>query len=293
MADVYSYSYCTIAAAAASDGTEGCIRIRQGTTSSLRHKQHPRRSFFGLIPRQPLIYPRWTAASETGVFKSLPEGIYQFVDPMLWEHEVTLSPLSKRAWVLQESVLSRRTLYFCSDQLFFGCSSAGFCEDYSQGFPETIRIYEEMQPLTMSCGWSKIDIRLSSPYTPSWTEHGTQAIPFASGLSNVTSNQSSYLECWNILLQNYCKRAITNPQDKLIAISGLASRIHAANPTTSYFAGMWRDSKDFHDRKLLDQMLWQHAKSSSRLLTYIAPTWSVYKEKSASTTFGCQKANNT
>ena len=274
MADVYSHSYCTIAAAAASNGTEGCIRTRQDATSSLRHEQHPRRSFFGLIPRQPRTYPRRAAAFETVVFKWLPEGIYKFVDPMLWEHEVTLSPLSKRARVLQESVLSRRTLYFCSGQLFFGCSSAGFCEEYPQGFPEAIRIYKEMQPLIISCGWSEIDTRPSSPYAPSWTEHGIQAIPLASGLSNVTSNQSSYLKCWNILLQDYCKRAVTNPQDKFIAISGLANRIHAANPTTSYFAGMWRDSKGFHDRKLLDQMLWQPAKPSSRLPTYIAPTWS-------------------
>ncbi|PMD40345.1 HET-domain-containing protein, partial [Hyaloscypha variabilis F] len=228
MADVYSYSYCTIAAAAASDGTEGCIRTRQNATTS-----------------------------ERDLFQSLPEGIYQFVDPMLWEHEVTLSPLSKRAWVLQESVLSRRTLYFCSNQLFFGCSNAGFCEQYPQGFPETIRMYKETQPLIMSSGWSK------------WTGHGIPTIPFASGLSNVTSNQSSYLQCWNILLQDYCRRAVTNPQDKLIAISGLANRIHAANPTTSYFAGM-----DFDDKELLDQLLWQPAKPSSRLPTYIAPTWS-------------------
>jgi hypothetical protein len=86
MGDVYKNSACTIAASAASSGDVGC--------------------FFNRDPH--LIEP---CKIQNHSLQYLDEGYY-CMDNDIWEEEIERAPLNYRGWVLQELLLSTRTLHF-------------------------------------------------------------------------------------------------------------------------------------------------------------------------------------
>jgi hypothetical protein len=73
----------------------------------------------------------------------------------VFERCVRHTELSKRAWILQEHLLSPRTLHFSKAQVFWECREANACESYPEGFPDF---------LDMNSGVDIIDKRT----LPSW-----------------------------------------------------------------------------------------------------------------------------
>ena len=75
---------------------------------------------------------------------------------------------------------------------------------------------------------------------------------------------------WKDLVMEYSKRAMSDPGDKLLAISGLA-RAHAEgkSPGDDYLAGVWRES-------IASDLLWESAyeKLSKDAADHHAPSWS-------------------
>ncbi|KUI54171.1 hypothetical protein VP1G_01651 [Cytospora mali] len=75
------------------------------------------------------------------------------------------------------------------------------------------------------------------------------------GIYNVefTTPNSDAGGLWGLLIENHCSRNITNPGDKLPAISGLAQRYAAISSFSErdYCAGLWRGT-------LLRDLLWVH-----------------------------------
>jgi hypothetical protein len=84
---------------------------------------------------------------------------------------------------------------------------------------------------------------------------------------------------WRIVVEDYTCRDLTNPMDKLPALSGLASfcytEISSRGVKDSYLAGMWKSD-------LLQSLQWEarsrfplrKAKPSARCASYRAPSWS-------------------
>lgn len=82
---------------------------------------------------------------------------------------------------------------------------------------------------------------------------------------------------WSLLVMNYSSRELTNPMDKLPAISGLAQRFDKLSNGRNgrYFAGLW-------EAYLPDSLLWHRLKvpiflpepNPARPTAYRAPTWS-------------------
>lgn len=108
MAEIFSNSYLTIAAASAKDGSVGCF-----------------------IHHSPRGYVSFGYASNKGSGGKL----YAFLVPVergLFTHD-TLSlkdePLSSRTWTVQERILSRRSLFYCKDQTYFECKEEFKGED--------------------------------------------------------------------------------------------------------------------------------------------------------------------
>jgi hypothetical protein len=98
---VFSAAYCTIAATSATGCNSGFIE-RAMTTES--------------------VY----VESATGKRFCVSTDIDDF------DKDVGEAELNKRAWVLQESVLARRTIHFTTNQIYFECGEGVYCENLTK-----------------------------------------------------------------------------------------------------------------------------------------------------------------
>ncbi|KAK1834714.1 heterokaryon incompatibility protein-domain-containing protein [Podospora conica] len=155
-------------------------------------------------------------------------------------------PLDSRGWCLQESILPSRQLIYTDEEMVWRCNTHGLCE----------------------CG------HLVGIEAHPDRSDGRYASHFLENAQEVSGRQRSTKE-WEITIQEYSKRLLTNPQDKLAAIAGLARRHLLASSSfgADYFAGLLKEG-------LPDQLLWTQDIPSfskdafgNRLLNG-APTWS-------------------
>ena len=228
MSQVYSNSMCNISALDAHDSIGGLFFDRE--TSN--------------IP-----YCTFTACRK---FKG--KRVYEFAYTDFWSDSVNHAPLTRRAWVLQERLLSPRVLHFGKRQLFWECNQLRACEFYPKGMLAIDRT---------STGVSITDKFLKESVTT-----------ILHGLSDNALTSSQMHGAWNDIVQHYTKCNLTLSKDKLVAISGVVKRLQPLFKT-NYLAGLWRDN-------LLEQLLW-HVVSyneAKRFLVeeerpqYRAPSWS-------------------
>jgi hypothetical protein len=109
---VYGSSYLNIAAAGATDGSQGCLFLGQDLerVNAFRVK-----------------------ARIDGV-----KHIYNCAPVDLYEHCILKTPLAMRAWALQERLLSPRTLHFSRGQLFWECNEKVACESFPHHLPDDL-----------------------------------------------------------------------------------------------------------------------------------------------------------
>lgn len=91
MGEVYANGICNIAATAAPDGRLGCF-----------------------LDRNPLLAQKYRVR--------IGKETVDLIDQMCWYNNITDAPLNKRAWVLQEELLSPRILHWGKQQLFWRCT---------------------------------------------------------------------------------------------------------------------------------------------------------------------------
>ena len=116
-------------------------------------------------------------------------------------------PLSKRAWTLQEQLLSSRMVHFTDSELIWECGTKLCCE-------------------CMEIERQKID-------------YGNARLKFRNSL--LSKDPEARFEIWWRILASYCRRDITYETDLLPALSGIATQMqqHGAG---DYLAGIWRDN---------------------------------------------------
>jgi len=127
-------------------------------------------------------------------------------------------PLLSRGWVLQERLLSPRVLYITQFEMIWECRGRICCQcddpARNQRMSEGLKDFTLLKD-TSASGWLLTDTeRLSSDSTKNWHN----------------------------LIERYTEMHLSVPADKLPAISGVAKRIAAQRPRTSYIAGLWRDT---------------------------------------------------
>ncbi|CZR67421.1 uncharacterized protein PAC_17320 [Phialocephala subalpina] len=199
MRDVYTNSYCNIAATHAMDGQKGCFVDRRDIDISSPIIEIPR----ALLPNDAL-------------FKS---GRYKCKDRDLWDNEVTTSPLLKRAWVFQERLLAPRILHFASSRIFFECQEARTCEGFSEErIPE--RYFTD-----------EVKTKLQRSLAKAYSICGDDA-------ESVERRRVLGRAAWKIMVDNFSTCELTRESDRLVAISGLASHLQPLM-SCRYIAGLW------------------------------------------------------
>jgi hypothetical protein len=170
MSDVYGGATINIAASGAVDGSEGCFFDRHTSWRCQIRAMFKGKDFlFDCIPSR-------------------------------YHYSLKDAPLATRGWVTQERFLSRRTLHFTRNEIFWECHE----KVASETFPERV-------PLWGAANGKE----LSLPKTPM-----THAV-------------------WFNLAQEYSHCKLTFASDKLVAISGLA-RMFQAEVKDDYLAGLWK-----------------------------------------------------
>ncbi|KAI0639274.1 heterokaryon incompatibility protein-domain-containing protein [Trametes polyzona] len=155
-------------------------------------------------------------------------------------------PVDKRAWCLQERLVSPRSLIFSSQTLQFRCQTTtvkvgGAIHDTALNSARLPDVLLQPEPPRVVCG--------SEAWWGVW-------------------------RAWREAVLSYAGRKVSFASDKLVACAGLAEEFHRVLGS-DYLAGLWRDS-------LLLDLLWiatyfafdVHDKTPRRPPSYRAPSWS-------------------
>lgn len=221
---IYANSYVTIAAA-----TDGDLSRSFLTSPREPYVKVPARSHHSAAPTGTVLFaPAFFDFSEK------------------FENATYNNTLSTRAWVKQERVLSRRTIHFTSQGVYFECSNSYWSEEgtHQTGFqfdgrPAT-KFLSTLSVVDKSPEGAVRDLRLQLA-----------------------------IDAWYQLVEEYCTMSLIEETDRLFALSGLANLAAQVFPG-AYLSGLW-------EHTLSSGLLWTPV-SSPVVCTVTershAPSWS-------------------
>jgi Heterokaryon incompatibility protein (HET) len=196
MSDIYSNAVCSIAATASSDPHQGLFRDRDPVlVASCR------------------IQASWVDG------KSRLLGIKE-TDPQ--KNQVLRAPLNRRAWVLQERLLSKRLLQFGNEQVFWQCLQLDACESQPGGIfnffgvDHSFKDYSQF-PRHNFFRLAKSDLGLCE---------------------SLLGDRDYYISLWQYIVIHYTMAHLTKRNDKLIALAGLVDVLGTLYKD-KYLAGLW------------------------------------------------------
>ena len=147
---------------------------------------------------------------------------YQLVSSEHIENDIASSPLRSRAWVYQEDVLSKRSLSLTRGRLWWKCRHTIAGETYPLGIP--FYLLPENQA-------ARLQARKE-------LTHHLQAS--GSSASNDEINRKYWH--WYNSVADYSEYGLSQPTDKLIALSGVTQSYRDLNrlQDKDYIAGCWK-----------------------------------------------------
>jgi hypothetical protein len=155
-------------------------------------------------------------------------------------------PLDARAWAWQERFMSNRLLIFSQIQVFFMCATSFGSDGGTIDRLEYMSLIGNGGDLMRPSG-------LTSMNTNLW-----------SGM-----NPAELRKNWIQIVKHFSTRQLSNPEDKLPAISSTAAYTAAFNKDDEYLAGLWKST-------LLEDLSWHkpRGKLLTRAATWRCPSWS-------------------
>jgi hypothetical protein len=231
MFQVYLSATLTVAAAASWSSTEGLFRATQS----------PRRGhclLFGQRDKEN------TGESCTFAWSKLDSQ-----DATRPDNNIQWSRWGSRAWTLQEQALSSRIVYFTDTDLVFEE------KDVLQGETSGLMMDTTENSIHLDRWMRARECSGDRPITP----------------RDPAGTQTEFLPTWWAWVSSYTHRGLTNPNDRAIAILGLAqylSRSSHGGLEPEYLAGLWKQD-------LAKSLLWYvRLGLEARPLVTRAPTWS-------------------
>ena len=197
MRDIYQGAIFTIAAEVGSSSVSGCFVKRDGLATrpcNMSYKEDP-----PLLP---------VSVSMSRQYARLRPPVQPYVH------------LHSRAWVLQEQLLSTRTLAFGKTGISWRCAS-GCASESEPALPQ----YERQRFVSIS---------------PALADDHLAKIKLTLAYRVADHMGESSLRDWLLLVENYSARALSRASDRLIAIYSIAMAFQASF-SASYVSGMWRE----------------------------------------------------
>ncbi|KAF3798141.1 hypothetical protein GCG54_00010487 [Colletotrichum gloeosporioides] len=213
MGSIYKNATCNIAASDASDSCEGCLYPRNHRTIQLER------------------LPRYSER-----LNDLYLGTYS---------QGQSNRLYSRAWVLQESMLARRTLDCGREQLFWRCDETKASEEFPEGLPRQHH-WRYTHPSHSLLGLlnSLSSLSLMAKEMKEWEARNQQALqtPGHRGNSKVIleayNGSGSPSMYWYGIVEIYSRMSLTKDTDRPIAIAGA---LDAFRPYLGqYWGGIWQ-----------------------------------------------------
>lgn len=238
MADIYSNAYFNIGSTSATNSSHGLFEHRWSLQTGRRVDR----------PANDLMIPGYSNRPIL-VRKSYSYGhqycARQDSQAILRSRQ---APLMDRAWILQETLLARRTLHICSSELIWECMTTYTCECKSH--PQDEDNYR-ISSKSIRRPWS---LPLKQQFT---------RIQHETGLPS-----RDILDFWLLASHVYSTLRLTKSSDRFFAILGIAKVVCKLTNGT-YLAGMWADV-------LPRALLWTglHRSNPDASRTDDAPTWS-------------------
>ncbi|KAH7032133.1 heterokaryon incompatibility protein-domain-containing protein [Macrophomina phaseolina] len=225
MAEVYSNSFCNIAATGSRNGSGGLY-----------------------FQRNPRLEPPWTLYLKQPTSANARRAVISCDIPL--DDEFGAAPLNSRAWALQERLLAPRTLHFGRKRLYWECCHSFTWEGNHQGARTVTQLNGSYQPAWVS---PFIDVKLAfaALKLQSCQAETLQVQP----VGREADAMSAALNLWEFIVETYCKCSLSKKTDKLIALSGIATSFQPLLQD-DYLAGIWRS----HGAR---QLLWKRSRGSS------------------------------
>ncbi|RYP71479.1 hypothetical protein DL770_008120 [Monosporascus sp. CRB-9-2] len=265
MDSVYKNAWCTIAATHARDSTEGLFVERD-----------PR-----VLQPCPYEVPEDVRTPKYGTDRNNP---FYVVDTNLWHYNIAFAPLTSRAWVVQERLLSPRILHFAAEQVFWECQEMAACESFPVGFPEEHINHADGYGSDQEWGTTVAPLAFKSLLSP-LPDVGTgtykgwgktvagQIRSFLTSMAGIEdANPDAALqayEIWCRLVSSYTGCSLSHEKDKLVAIAGIAKRLQPYLDDKPC-AGLW-------EKCLVHGLAWMGSEPGSLSRPeegYRAPSWS-------------------
>lgn len=144
---------------------------------------------------------------------------------------VARSPISSRAWCMQELILARRSVSFFREEIIWECHSRVECECGTITSSSPSSETADMNNYEHSALWlDPKDALFGDIYT----------IKYKRKPYNMFADRKTIINEWrHITVPEYTARSITKPTDRLPAAAGIASLI-ATRYNEEYLAGIWR-----------------------------------------------------
>lgn len=163
----------------------------------------------------------------------------------IWENEIPQAQLNNRGWVFQERFLARRVLHFSTTQLGWECRQLTALEVFPKGLPSA---------LGSQLAKSSLHNQLVK-----------------ASRSTRRSSVADWRTAWIAIVEEYSHCALSFPNDKLIAFSGIGASI-SEFIGTEHVAGMLSKSLIYD----LAWWRWEEDKERFPLSTTFlrAPSWS-------------------
>ncbi|CAN8097460.1 unnamed protein product [Discula destructiva] len=208
----------------------------------------------------------------------------EYFEPMSTDY-----PLHYRAWCLQERLLGLKVLHFAKQEILYECLTSldcecGFFEDHHDDW--LLESRRDIRSGRQSFGGVQLE---TIPFServartrPS--QRKGFGVPEAAKIDIQHQESSRHRELWRDLVVQYTQKKLTNPEDGLDAIGGLAERWENPATTGEYLAGLWE-----HD--ILNGLRWmpdteepettlsskfedRERRENRAFDRYLAPSWS-------------------